>query len=265
MKADGNLVLASAGGTTYWETDTAGNPGALVVLQDDGDLVVYDTSNKRLWASNAKPNFSSPAIEYLDANGYGYVETSEWLKRTASVLPCSLALQWPDYATTIIEDKINGYDVVIQLWKGFCPQFFHNFPGGIGAEVGIYQRAVGRPNRPTGFPPPSTTALAAALAIGSIVNAADEIMWWPFPELNAKMEYTLTNPVTGQTFFGAGPETSYWLAKWMNPDSYAKYQRDQGPRYPGLPSWFPGNSNTPLFSVGYSLSYTINGKSYTSW
>jgi hypothetical protein len=66
------------------------------------------------------------------------------------------------------------------------------------------------------------------------------------PELQAEIDYTLVNPVTNQTFFTAGPEVTYWLAKWMSSWSYSNYQQDQGPRWPNLPASFPGNSLTPL-------------------
>ena len=48
--------------------------------------------------------------------------------------------------------------MVIQLWKGNCPKFLgfigiESFPGGIGAEVGVYRRIPGR-FRPPPFPRP---------------------------------------------------------------------------------------------------------------
>src|SRR5437899_2141504 len=75
MKADGNLVVESAGGAVYWQSNTAGNPSASAILQDDGDLSIYDTVSNRLWTSNIRPDFYSPAIQYTGNNGYEYVET----------------------------------------------------------------------------------------------------------------------------------------------------------------------------------------------
>ncbi|MFL5606687.1 MAG: hypothetical protein ACJ8AD_09595 [Gemmatimonadaceae bacterium] len=261
MRADGNLVALSAAGAVLWETATSGNPGATARLQDDGNFVVYDSAGVARWETNTTPNFSAPAIQYLDARGYEYVETSEWLKNAVSGAPCSLLMQWPDYATTIVEDTINGEDVVIQLWKGWCPHPFRNFPGGIGAEVGIYRRVLGK-IAPRDFPPPNTLDMAASLLAGSVINFGNRNLWWPFPQLNAEITYTLTNPVNNQLFYDAGPQTGYWLAKWMDNDSYAIYQRDQGVRNPSLPTWWPGNSNTPRLTSSYMLDYTINGKTY---
>ncbi|GAC1346741.1 MAG: hypothetical protein NVSMB27_10850 [Ktedonobacteraceae bacterium] len=264
MQSDGNLVAYSMAGDHYWDTGTSGHPGAWVWLQPDGNLVVSDSKNNPLWASNTVQNFSSPTFGYADAHGYTYVETSESWKQMCSNLPCFAALQWPDYATQVVEDTINGQPVVIQLWKGWCPKFLglQNFPGGIGAEVGVYRRIPGKA-RPTSLPflPPPV----AAFILNTIATLSDNDLWWPFPELNAQIEYTLINPVNNQTFFSAGPESTYWLAKWMNDASYTKYQSDQGVRWSWLPSWWPGNSLTPSFAADYLLDYKINGKSYPRW
>lgn len=51
MQADGNLVLYSARGRTLWESGTPDSPGASAVMQADGDLVVYSASKRALWQS----------------------------------------------------------------------------------------------------------------------------------------------------------------------------------------------------------------------
>jgi hypothetical protein len=246
MQDDGNLVAYSSQRAAFWATGTDGNPGAFVVLQDDGNLVVYSASNTALWASNTVQNFITPTIETVDSRGYSYVETSEWWKDLCSVLPCFSALQWPGYATTVIDDVINGQPVVIQLWKGWCQKFLglQFFPGGIGAEVGVYRRIPGR-LRPTSLPflPPEYEAFV----LGNLQRLADNELWWPAPDLNTRLEFTLINPSTNEAFFSAGPETSYWLAKWMNEPSYVKYCVDQQGRFPILPD-------------AYILEYTINGQ-----
>jgi hypothetical protein len=147
----------------------------------------------------------SPTIKYIDARGYEYVETSDWLKQVCTLLPCFEALQWPDYASKVVRDVIDGQDVVIQLWKGWCPKIFEDFPGGIGAEVGVYCTVLERA-LPTSLP---LITPQAAAGLTSIAELGDEFFWWPFSELGTTIEFTLTNPVTNQTFFSAGPETTY--------------------------------------------------------
>jgi hypothetical protein len=54
MQWDGNFVLLDGHeGDECWSTRTSGHPGAYIVLQDDGNLVVYD-GGVALWASNTE-------------------------------------------------------------------------------------------------------------------------------------------------------------------------------------------------------------------
>jgi len=51
MQADGNLVVYAADATALWNSHTNGNPGAFAAMQSDGNLVVYASNGKPLWAS----------------------------------------------------------------------------------------------------------------------------------------------------------------------------------------------------------------------
>src|SRR2546426_2571055 len=194
---------------------------------------------------------SSPTVLYIDGRGYRYVETSDSWKKMCTAFPCFGALQWPDYATKWFPATINGQPVVIQLWKGYCEKFLglERFPGGIGAEVGIYRREPGRA-RPTSLPflPPKL----AAFFLKPIGSLTDNDLWWAYPELNTQLSFTLVNPITKETFFSTGTEKTYWLNRWMDESSYSKYKQSQGA------------GKTPTFSVDYRLEYTINGTRY-SW
>ena len=260
MQADGNLVAYSANGTPCWATGTQGHPGAYAVLQDDGNFIVYDAANNALWASNTVQNFNSPTVQYTDASDYDYDETSENWKQLCTAFPCFALLQWPGYATMVLDTlngeplTINGQPVVIQLWKGTCQKFLGglgNFPGGIGAEVGVYHRVPGRA-RPTMASLSFLPLPLAAFIVTTIATLTDDQLWWPFPELGTQAQFILTNPVTNRTFFNVGPETTYWLTKWMDDDSYEKYQNDQG-------------GQVPVSPTDYLLDYQINGTSFPRW
>ena len=254
MQPDGNLVALSAAGAQVWSSGTGGNPGAFCVLQDDGNLVIYNAAGAAPWASNTVQDFTSPAYSYQGTDTFSYDETSESWKVLCQALPCCDALQWPDYATKHVDATISGQAVVIQLWKGSCPKFLglNSFPGGVGAEVGIYRRIPGRP-RPTAASLQFLPAALVTLVVNSIANLVDDDLWWPYPELGAVLDYTLINPNTQQPFFSAGPETTYWLAKWMYDSSYHDYQTAQG------------SGNTPGFSTGYTLKYRVNGMDFAPW
>jgi hypothetical protein len=251
MQADGNLVAYSQQGTSYWATNTPGHPGANLVVQDDGNAVVYDNAGNPLWASNTVQDLSSPVIQYFDDRGYEYDETAEWWKQDCMAFPCFAALEWPGYTTFAFPDKIDGQPVVIQLWKGTCQKFLglNSFPGGIGAEVGVYHVVPGRAITsslsflPSGF---------VTFILDAIANLSGNDLWWAFPELGTRIDFTLTNPVTGKIFFSAGPEVTYWMNKWMFDGSYTQYGNDQGGQIPSSPT-------------DYILNYRINGRSYPAW
>lgn len=52
MQHDGNLVLYSSGGTALWASGTAGHHGARLAVQDDGNVVIYTAGNTAVWATN---------------------------------------------------------------------------------------------------------------------------------------------------------------------------------------------------------------------
>jgi hypothetical protein len=53
LQLDGNLVLYRPGNIPLWASNTAGHPNIWdVVMQDDGNLVIYDIRSQPVWASN---------------------------------------------------------------------------------------------------------------------------------------------------------------------------------------------------------------------
>ena len=49
MQDDGNVVLYDTMGTALWNSQTAGRPGHAVVMQSDGNFVLYDAASVPLW------------------------------------------------------------------------------------------------------------------------------------------------------------------------------------------------------------------------
>ena len=53
FKRDGNLAIYSADYELVWSSKTSGSEASLLIMQDDGNLVLYGKrSNVTLWASN---------------------------------------------------------------------------------------------------------------------------------------------------------------------------------------------------------------------
>lgn len=49
MQTDGNIVVYASGSRVLWQSATNGRPGARLVLQGDGNLVAYGADNKAVW------------------------------------------------------------------------------------------------------------------------------------------------------------------------------------------------------------------------
>jgi hypothetical protein len=68
MQDDGNLVLYSADTASIWNSGTAGQPGSYAVMQNDGNLVVYNSGNVPLWWSGTWGNGASTLKLQNDGN-----------------------------------------------------------------------------------------------------------------------------------------------------------------------------------------------------
>ena len=52
MRSDGNLALYQNGQSSpYWTSNTSGTTGTVAVMQNDGNFVLYDATQKALWSS----------------------------------------------------------------------------------------------------------------------------------------------------------------------------------------------------------------------
>lgn len=186
--------------------------------------------------------FKRPTDQAKDRYGYEYDWTSDAWKTMCMDLPCFEALSWPGYATRVLETKLSGEPIVIQLWKGSCQQFLgrKDFPGGIGGEVGIYRRIDGRkmPNL-SGLP----AHMRAVYSVGSALARGK--LWWPAPELTAEIEMTLLNPETRKVLLRAPKTKTYWLNRWMQYDSYERFEK---------------RNKVPASPTGYRMVFTIDGK-----
>jgi hypothetical protein len=65
---DGNLVLYSSTNRALWASRTAGNPGARAVMQGDGNFVIYSAGGRALWATGTENNPGSSAVLQRDGN-----------------------------------------------------------------------------------------------------------------------------------------------------------------------------------------------------
>jgi hypothetical protein len=52
MQSDGNLVIYNSNKKAIWATGTQANPGSYAIVQDDSNFVVYKPSP--IWSKNRK-------------------------------------------------------------------------------------------------------------------------------------------------------------------------------------------------------------------
>lgn len=125
--------------------------------------------------------------------------SAKWAK-ICEGLPCFNGVTWPGYAEKVIPHvKITDrdgvvHDAVVHLWKGVCQKFLepagsHDFPGGCGAEVGVYLRRDAE--WIAKHPLPALTGLAP---LNYSYDTNDR--WFPAPELGTQLEFRLVDPKT---------------------------------------------------------------------
>jgi len=122
MQDDGNLVIYSKK-KALWASNTAGNPGARLTMQNDGNLVIYSKDGRALWASDTYGNPGATKTMKSDGN---LVITSKdgrtlWSSNTAG----------NPGATDIIQDDGN---YVIYAKEG-TPLWASNTGGNSGARL----------------------------------------------------------------------------------------------------------------------------------
>ena len=201
-------------------------------------------------------------IEY-DVDGYRFVGMSASWKQMCLGVPDSERVRFPGYDTACIQTTINGADVIIQAWKGNCMDPVPGLPGGIGGEVGIYKLIPGK-QLPSVLDVPIPAAIPKLLrpivrhAVSGMIELAVEALdrgipiWWPYPELDAEIQMTLRNPVTGDVFFTATPPEpagGYWLSRWMRYESYVEYALAQHDKVPESPT-------------AYTMELTVGGQPF---
>jgi hypothetical protein len=78
MQTDGNLVLYWNGNGALWSSNTANTAGNRAIMQTDGNFVVYDATNTPLWASgtNAGPANDRRLAIQTDGNVVVYTSTN---------------------------------------------------------------------------------------------------------------------------------------------------------------------------------------------
>jgi len=68
MQGDGNLVVYKPGGHPIWATHTNGKGGVKAMMQGDGNFVIYTANGSPVWASNTAGHGNSYVRMQDDGN-----------------------------------------------------------------------------------------------------------------------------------------------------------------------------------------------------
>jgi hypothetical protein len=79
MESNGDLVERVAEGRDLWSSVTSGHPGARAIMQVNGNLVVYDTASSAVWSSNSTATTGCPRLVLeQDGNLVIYATKAIW-------------------------------------------------------------------------------------------------------------------------------------------------------------------------------------------
>lgn len=82
MQGDGNLVVYRGDGVALWDSGTWDNPGSQLVLQDDGNAVVYAPDGRALWASDTYRQSGRAAF---DPHQHGFHFDNQFVNNIATI------------------------------------------------------------------------------------------------------------------------------------------------------------------------------------
>jgi surface antigen len=85
MQTDGNLVLYGPGVKPLWASNTSGQGAAFAAMQTDGNFVLYRSNNTPVWSTQTNGRGESSAVMQDDGNFvlYSKAGTATWHTRTS--------------------------------------------------------------------------------------------------------------------------------------------------------------------------------------
>ncbi len=76
MNDDGNLALYNSAGEAVWSSNTAGNAGAVLKVQDDGNLVIYN-AERPIWSTGSFMHPAGPSTLQFLLLGFSEEESND--------------------------------------------------------------------------------------------------------------------------------------------------------------------------------------------
>jgi hypothetical protein len=128
-QSDGNLVLyRQSNGQALWDTKTYGKNVNRTIFQNDGNLVIYNTSNNAVWASNTDRRGGTRVTVQDDGNFVMYNAQNQALWATNTVTSCSLP---PSTSHSTSQSNINNF---VAKFKGYVNIRRDDYPNSYGGQ-----------------------------------------------------------------------------------------------------------------------------------
>lgn len=87
LQGDGNLVLYNSANSPLWASNTMNNNVAQIAMQTDGNMVMMDTGNQQIWSTGTSGNSGAYLIVQNDGNAIIYNIAGAKLWSTSQIQP----------------------------------------------------------------------------------------------------------------------------------------------------------------------------------
>ena len=134
MQHDGNLVVLTAANRPLWASGTGGNAGAYLVMQGDGNAVVY-RAGRALWHTHTAGNAGARLVMQSDANLVVYRAGGSAAWASKQGLPLSVASGASTQVITVVASSPTATTAQLTAWKP-GPQGWVRALGPVTAYVG---------------------------------------------------------------------------------------------------------------------------------
>jgi hypothetical protein len=86
MQGDGNFVSFAVGGEPSWHTNTWGHPGATLMVQNDGSVVIRDSAGAQLWSTGTGTGTGDPSACTYTVSPQYFVIGSSGASRSLTIV-----------------------------------------------------------------------------------------------------------------------------------------------------------------------------------
>lgn len=76
MQGDGNLVVYTSAGVPIWASGTHGNWNSVCILNNNGNMIIDNQSGQRIWETNTEGQIDTYSLEFSNSGAFRIVNSS---------------------------------------------------------------------------------------------------------------------------------------------------------------------------------------------